>query len=119
MKVRTVYFKVDRLDEVSAFWRAFLGSEPTKVFPEWHEFRVGDLNLGLLKLLSPEARGERGRCVPVFECADDEAEETIARAARLGARVVVGGKDHPDYPAVAAVLVDPFGNEFEVTTFHD
>ena len=57
--------------------------------------------------------------MPVFECTDEEAVRTIQRAKDLGATAVLEGKDHPDYPHTAAVLVDPFGNEFEVTSFHD
>jgi hypothetical protein len=28
------------------------------------------------------------------------------------------GPAHPDFQDTAAVLVDPFGNEFEVTNYH-
>jgi predicted enzyme related to lactoylglutathione lyase len=115
VKVRTVYFKVRRLEDAAAFWRAFLGTPPTKSFPEWVEFRVGDLNLGLLRAEAPARDG----CVPVFELADDQVEVYIRRAKELGATVLLEGEDHPDYPRTAAVLRDPFGNEFEVTNLHD
>jgi predicted enzyme related to lactoylglutathione lyase len=115
MKVRTVYFRVRRLEEAAAFWAAFLGTSPTKSFPEWIEFRIGELNLGLLRA---DAAG-RGACVPVFELADDQVEACIRRAKDLGATVLLEGEDHPDYPRTAAVLRDPFGNEFEVTNLHE
>lgn len=89
---------------------------PTKAFPEWIEFRVGGLNLGLLRL---DIGGGRAQCVPVFEFADSEVVAAIARAKALDATAVLEGNDHPDYPRTAAVLVDPFGNEFEVTDLHD
>jgi len=53
------------------------------------------------------------------EFADNEVVAAIARAKVLGATTVLEGKVHPDYPRTAAVLVDPFGNEFEVTNLHD
>ena len=56
--------------------------------------------------------------MPVFEFSDDEIDRYIQRAKDLGATVIVQGKDHPDYPRTAAVFLDPFGNEFEVTNFH-
>ena len=114
MKIRTVYFKVRRIDEALAWWSSFLGVKPAKSFPPWHEFRVGEINFGLLAL--DDASGG-SRCVPVFEFPDNEIEERIARAKELGATAVLEGEDHPDYPNTAAVLRDPFGNEFEVTNY--
>jgi catechol 2,3-dioxygenase-like lactoylglutathione lyase family enzyme len=61
----------------------------------------------------------RPGCVPVFEFTDSEVEARIARAKELGAKVVLEGEAHPDHPNPAAVLVDPFGNEFEFTCLHD
>jgi len=116
MRIRTVYLKVSDVEAAGQFWQAFLGIAPTKAFSEWIEFRVGVLNLGLLRL---ETEGGRAACVPVFECADDEVAAAIVRAKGLGATAVLEGKDHPDYPRTAAVPVDPFGNEFEVTNLHD
>jgi predicted enzyme related to lactoylglutathione lyase len=115
MKVRTVYFKVRKLEDAAAFWHAFLRTAPTKSFPEWIEFRIGDVNLGLLQADAPA----RSACVPVFELADDQVDACIRRAKDLGATVLAEGEDHPDYPRTAAVLRDPFGNEFEVTSLHE
>ena len=116
MRIRTVYFKVDRLVEVVQWWQEFLGTQPTKAFPQWHEFRIGEMNLGFLKY-QHASDGARSVCVPVFQVPDDEVAERINQAKRLGARAVLEGEDHPDYPKTAAVLVDPFGNEFEVTCY--
>ena len=119
MKVRTVYFKVRKLEDAAAFWRAFLGTPPTKSFPEWIEFRVGDLNLGLLRAEGSDRGSAGSPCLPVFELPDAEVEGCIRRARDLGATVLLEGEDHPDYPRTAAVLRDPFGNEFEVTNLHE
>jgi hypothetical protein len=116
MKVRTLYFKVRRLEDAAAFWGALLGTPPTKSFSEWIEFRVGNVNLGLLRTDGPP-RG--GGCVPVLELPDEEVAGCIERAKDLGATVLLEGEDHPDHPRTAAVLRDPFGNEFEVTNLHD
>lgn len=118
MRVRTVYFKVRELEPVRNWWRAFLGCEPSKVFAAWCEFRVGDTNLGLLSLATHVPGPGRSSCIPVFEFPDDEIVAVIARAKGLGATALLEGEAHPDYPNVAAVLVDPFGSEFEVTTYH-
>jgi|SRR5262245_66333013 len=118
MRVRTVYFKVQQLGAARAWWEKFLGVQPVKNFERWSEFRVGEINLGLLQI--DGAAGASGApCVPVLEFADGDIARRIERAKGLGARVVLEGKDHPDYPRIAAVLVDPFGNEFEVTNLHD
>jgi Glyoxalase-like domain len=118
MRVRTVYFKVRDLKPVQNWWRTFLGCEPTQGFAEWCEFRVGDTNLGLLSLATYVPGSTRPSCVPVFEFSDGEIVAVIARAKKLGATALLEGEAHPDYPNVAAVLVDPFGNEFEVTNYH-
>jgi predicted enzyme related to lactoylglutathione lyase len=118
MKVRTVYFKVRHLAPALEWWRAFLECEPAKTFPEWSEFRVGGINLGLLQLADGVEANRRRSCVPVLELSDDEIDDVIARAKRLGATAMLEGPAHPDFPNTAAVLVDPFGNEFEVTNYH-
>ncbi len=117
MRIRTVYFKVPDMDAASGFWSALLGIQPSKRFPQWCEFRVGEINLGLLPL-DTGAPGSQARCVPVFEFPDGQVADRIERAKQLGAAAVLEGEDHPDYPNVAAVLVDPFGNEFEITSYH-
>jgi len=118
MRVRTVYFKTNRIDEVSNWWAQFLGREPAKKFEKWREFRVGAVNLGFLQWEGAVAGGGSGGCIPVIEFADENIVESIAKAKALGAEAILEGEDHPDYPNTAAVLVDPFGNEFEVTNYH-
>lgn len=119
MRVRTVYFKVRDLEPVQAWWEDFLGVKPTQAFARWSEFRVGEINLGFLHIDAAPPLGRGASCVPVLEFADDEVARRIARAKELGAKAVLEGSDHPDYPNTAAVLIDPFGNEFEVTTLHE
>jgi catechol 2,3-dioxygenase-like lactoylglutathione lyase family enzyme len=119
MKIRTVYFKVHRVGEALKFWQALLGMEPSKSFPAWHEFSIGDTRLGLLPVDDPGVDSLSGSCVPVFEFSDNHAARTIERAKDLGASVILEGEAHPDYPHTAAVLADPLGNEFEITAFHD
>lgn len=114
MKVRTVYFKTSQLEQAVSWWSAFLGVRPLKTFPQWQEFRAGNINLGFLRAEAVPGSGG----IPVFELADDEISEAIARAKRLGATVVLEGEAHPDHPNTAAVLRDPFGNEFELTNYH-
>jgi len=77
---------------------------------------VGDINLGLLPV-GAEVRPSES-CVPVLEFSDLEIEARIGRAKELGATAVIEGADHPDYPKVAAVLADPWGYRFELTSFH-
>jgi catechol 2,3-dioxygenase-like lactoylglutathione lyase family enzyme len=119
MRLRTVYFKVARLAEVCAWWEAFLGVKPVKASASWVEFRVGEVNLGFLRVAGARAGGAEAPCVPVLEFADREAARRIARAKELGARPILEGQDHPDYPNTAAVLVDPFGSQFEITNLRD
>jgi hypothetical protein len=118
MRVRTVYFKVRELEPVRNWWQAFLRCDPRKDVAEWCEFRVGDTNLGLLALPTYAAEPGQPSCIPVLEFPDVEIVAVIARAKELGATARLEGEAHPDYPNIAAVLVDPFGNEFEVTNYH-
>lgn len=118
MRVRTVYFKAVQLEKAAAWWSAVLGTKPTKIFPAWQEFRIGEINLGLLRIDAEIGLGPQ-RCVPVFEFPEEEIEARIAAAKAAGARAILEGDAHPDHPSLAAVLVDPFGNEFEFTCFRD
>ena len=118
MRVRTIYFKTRDLKTVRDWWQTFLQCDPGKSFPEWCEFPVGGMNLGFLSLAGYVPSRGRPSCIPVLEFSDEEISRVIARAKELGATALLEGEAHPDFPSVAAVLVDPFGNEFEVTNYH-
>jgi hypothetical protein len=113
MRVRTVYFKVDRLAEVVAWWESFLGEKPTKRSDDWVEFRVGDVNLAFL----PDEADASSGCILVL--AGDDAADKITEAKRLGAKALEEDDDSEGSSDVTAVLVDPFGHEFEVTNYKD
>ena len=113
MHIRTIYFKVTDLDPARAFWTNFLGTTPHKDFEGWCEFMVGDVRLALLPLDDlPAGSG----CVPVFELPDRTTlRERADLALGLGAKPFF---DTPD-DASSVVLLDPAGNQFELTDFHD
>jgi hypothetical protein len=117
MKMRTVYFKVFNMDNAVQFWSKFLLTEPTKRSPYWSEFRCESINLGLLWIKNLDSLNNNPQFVPVFEVQDFEIEIVKNRALALGAQIVVDVKNHPDQKSY--VLSDPFGNEFEITYFHD
>ena len=98
------------------FWQGFLGIEPHKKFDEWHEFMAGNVRLGLL-LNTFEDKFSGCNCVPVFEFGDNELNMYIERAKKLGAKVIFDGLNDPNLLSI--VFADPFGNEFEVSKFHD
>jgi len=116
MKIRTIYFKVTDMGKAVAFWQEFLGVAPHKTSDRWHEFMVGNIRLGLL-LNDFNDKLSGCNCVPVFEFADDELHTYIERAKKLGAKVTLDGLDDPNLLSI--VFSDPFGNEFEVSKFHD
>ncbi len=116
MKIRTIYFKVDNMDSAVRFWKSLLEIEPHKTFPQWHEFMVGNMRLGLL-LNDFSDKFSGCNCVPVFEFNDSELPKIIDRAKRLGAKIILDGLDDPEIRSV--VFADPFGNEFELSKFHD
>lgn len=116
MKVRTVYFKVTDMKKAVDFWKKFLNIKPHKTSPKWHEFMVGNLRLGLL-LNDFDDKHSGSNCVPVFEFSDEELPKYIKRAESLGAKLVFDGLDNPNILSI--VFVDPFGNEFELSKFHD
>lgn len=116
MKIRTIYFKVNNMPEAVHFWGELLQIKPHKTFPKWHEFMVGTLRLGLwLNTLGEAWSG--ANCVPVFELEDEQLPAYIERAKLLGAKVIEDGLENPKLLSV--VFADPFGNQFELSRFHD
>ena len=115
-KIRTIYFKVQKMEPVVQFWKTVLQVEPHKTFSNWHEFMCSHVRLGLL--LNDFGDTFSGcNCVPVFEFEDHELLSYIERAKVAGADVILNGLDDPRLKSV--VLRDPFGNEFEFSKFHD
>jgi predicted enzyme related to lactoylglutathione lyase len=114
VKIRTVYFKVADMPKAAKFWEAILNIKPHKTFKEWHEFMCGNVRLGLL--LSDE-KASGASCVPVFEFADAELAAYIERAKAAGASTIVDGLNDPNVKSY--VMADPWGNEFELSKFHD
>ena len=118
VRIRTVYFCVPAsvFSEVITFWEALLGEHPSDRSEGWCEYRVGEVNLGLLPVTDPVVPSET--CVPVLEFSDEDIASRITRAKGLGAVAIIEGRDHPDWPRLAAVLADPWGYRFELTSFH-
>ena len=116
MKIRTIYFKVLNMERAVEFWQGLLGIKPHKSSPTWHEFLVGSLRLGLL-LNDFDDQCKGSNCVPVWEFSDEELPAYIERAKSLGAKVLVDGLT--DANLKSFVFADPFGNEFELSRFHD
>jgi catechol 2,3-dioxygenase-like lactoylglutathione lyase family enzyme len=116
IKIRTIYFKVTDMAKAVAFWKELLGIEPHKQFDSWHEFMTDNIRLGLL-LNDFGDQYTGSNCVPVFELPDEKVMEYVNRAKKLGATVIKEGLDDPDLKSV--VFADPFGNEFEISKFHD
>jgi catechol 2,3-dioxygenase-like lactoylglutathione lyase family enzyme len=116
MKIRTVYFKIAEMQAAVNFWRQFLKMEPVKQFEKYSEFKLSNINLGLV--LNDFGDSFTGaNCSVVFEFREDEVFEFIDRANALGATVVLDALNDENIKGV--VFRDPFGNEFEVTRFHD
>ena len=99
-----------------SFWRDLLKVEPHKTFDTWHEFMIGNVRLGLL-LNDYGDKFSGSNCVPVFEFDDTNVITYIQRAKDLGAKVIKEGLDDPNLRSV--VFEDLFGNEFEISKFHD
>ena len=105
------------MESAVAFWQGFLQETPPKRSKYWSEFKCDNINLGLLWEEDYRVPKDQSNFIPVFEFQDDQLEFMKDRALSLGATVYVDIKDHPDKKSY--VLLDPFGNEFEVTRFHD
>lgn len=116
MKIRTVYFKILNMQDACTFWESFLGFRPHKKGDKYSEFRLSNINLGLvLNDFGDVYSGSN--CTPVFEFDDTEISTYIERAKSLKAKIILDGLDDPNIKGI--VFADPFGNEFEVTKFHD
>lgn len=116
MKIRTIYFKVDDMKKAVKFWKSLLEVEPHKKFDKWHEFMVGNLRLGLL-LNDFDDKFTGSNCVPVFEFSDKELPKYIEKAKKAGAKVILDGLDDDNMKSI--VFEDTFGNQFELSGFHD
>ena len=116
MKIRTVYLKVTDMKKAVDFWKSFFDIVPHKLTGKWSEFYIEGLRLGLL-LNDFENSSLGSNCVPVFEFSDNEVMKYVERAKSLGAKIVYDGLNNPKMLSV--VFSDPFGNEFEVSKFHD
>ena len=55
--------------------------------------------------------------VPVVELADSEFPVYIEEAKSLGSSVIFDGFTHPNFLSI--VFANPWGNEFELSKFHD
>ena len=116
MKIRTIYFKIPDMPAASEFWQKVLQIKPHKTFDTWHEFMCGDIRLGLL-LNNFGDKFSGSNCVPVFEFDDTVLQSYIDRAKSAGAAVLVDGLDNPKLRSL--VMADPWGNQFELSKFHD
>lgn len=116
MKIRTVYFKVSDIDKARLYWQALLKLDPVKSTAKYCEFRVENINLGLV-LNDFGDKFEGANCVPVFEFSDAELSGYTERAKSLGSTVILDGLDDPHLLSV--IFADPWGNEFELSKFHD
>jgi hypothetical protein len=98
------------------FWQALLSIKPHKTFDTWHEFMIGDVRLGLL-LNDFNDKYIGSNCVPVFEFTDTELINIISKVKELKVNVIEDGLENPDL--LSLVCKDPFGNEFELSKYHD
>ena len=114
MKIRTIYLKAADIEGLCNFWNALLKTARHKNFADWKEIWCGNIRLGFLKL---DEKNNGSNCVPVFECDDTDLNQYIERAIKLGATMIEDGRSNPKL--LSAVMRDPFGNEFELSKFHD
>jgi hypothetical protein len=114
MKMRTIYLKSNNIMGLCNFWGHFLEVAPHKDFEEWKELWCGNIRLGFLKL---DENNVGSNCVPVFEFEDSVLDGYVERAIKFGATMIEDGRNNPQL--LSAVMKDPFGNEFELSKFHD
>jgi hypothetical protein len=116
VRIRTVYFKVSDLAKAGEFWASLLKMTPVKKLPKYYEWRIESLNLGLV-LNDFGDKFSGCNCVPVFEFPDAELASWIERAQSLGATLILDGL--ADTALLSVVMADPWGNEFELSKFHN
>lgn len=104
------------MEAARTFWQALLNLTPHKIGARYSEFKLANINLGLLfNEMNDQWTGTN--CVPVFEFADQELPYYVELAKSLGANVVFDGLDNPHIQSI--VMADLWGNEFELSRFHD
>lgn len=114
MKIRTIYLKSADIALLCDFWSNLLEIEPHKNSLEWKELWCGNIRLGFVKL---DEKNSGSNCVPVFEFEDSLLNDYVERAIKLGATMIEDGRNNPRL--LSAIMRDPFGNEFELSKFHD
>lgn len=110
MKLRTIYFKVKHMSEVTHFWCNFLGQELSKKSDRWCEFELNGIRLGfLLNDFGDSYSGARSTIM--FEFPENEFYNYIERAKENGATIVADNL--ADAALKSITFIDPWGNEFE------
>jgi predicted lactoylglutathione lyase len=115
MKLRTVYLKVNDMEQAASFWQRVLECTPHKRSEKWTEFMLGTNRLGLLlNDFGDELKGSGA--VPVFEFEEQALHEFLRRAQENGAAVVFDGLAIETMKSI--VLSSPDGHEFELCACH-
>ncbi len=116
MKIRTIYLKSNNLEAAKSFWSELIGLEPNKNTESWVEFKLDNINLGIWPNDGNDS-WSGSNTVPVFEFQDHEIQKYIDKAKDLGATVIIDGLNNTNLLSI--VFSDPWGNEFEISKFHD
>jgi len=115
LKIRTIYFKSQNIAQLRIFYSKLFKITPkiNKDTEEWVEFDFGNINFALILIL--DEKYGKSNCVPVFECKNEEVSNLKQKVTDLGGKVLM-----VDYDGFnSALCIDPEGNEFEITTFHN
>ena len=108
MRLDTVYLYVSDMKAEAKFWTAVLQTDPVAIGEERCVFAVGSAQFGLLldeDLILPV----NSSSVLVFEVADKEIDDYIARAQVAGGGIVMQGLSS------RIIMASPSGHLFELT----
>jgi catechol 2,3-dioxygenase-like lactoylglutathione lyase family enzyme len=115
MRLRTVYLKVNDMEQAASFWQRLLDYAPHKKSEKWTEFMIGTTRLGLLlNDFGDDLKGSGA--VPVFEFEEHALHDFLRRAKEIGAVVVFDGLAIESVNSI--VLSSPDGHEFELCACH-
>lgn len=107
-----IAFFTDKVAEMIAFYKKFLGQEPASAWPGGAIFMLGDVKLFIHERYEPENEGD----LPPFDHLAFTVEDVDATATQLTASALELDRPPQDYYwGRSAYLRDPAGHHIEVT----
>lgn len=117
LAVRTFYYKVTDMQGVIDWWKNVFDLIPHKQTVAYSEFKFENVRIGFVLNDFGDVYGGNRGIVMFNVISEKECDAFIEKAVALGGKIT---SDNRDSELKSVVLIDPFGNEFELGSLtHD